>query len=137
MAADAKRRGRGPTPTRCRRGATAVEFALVAPVFLIMVLGTIELSRALWIKATMQFAMEETSRYALVNTGATTSTLESYATTIISNYGVPTSGMTVSATSTATYISIQASYTFQTIIPLLSIPDISLTAMSRVPISSS
>lgn len=32
----------------CRRGAAAIEFALVAPVFLTLVIGTVELSRWAW-----------------------------------------------------------------------------------------
>ena len=33
----------------CRLGATAVEFAIVAPLFLVMVYGVMEVERALWI----------------------------------------------------------------------------------------
>jgi len=122
---------------RCRRGATAVEFALIAPVFLIMVMGTVELSRAMWIKATMQYAAEETTRYAIVNTSASTSTLETYASNVVSTYGVSTTDMTFSATSSSTAVSITITYTFSTIVPILSIPDISLNAMSQLPLSAS
>jgi len=100
-------------------------------------MGTVELSRAMWIKATMQFAAEETTRYAIVNTSATTSDIETYATNVVSTYGVSTTNMTFSATSSATIVSITITYTFSTIIPLLSIPDISLNAKSQLPLSAS
>ena len=59
----------------CRKGATAVEFALVVPVFLVMVMGVVEVGRVLWIKATMQHAVEQTTRYFMVNNAACVSDL--------------------------------------------------------------
>lgn len=114
-----------------------MEFALIAPVFLILVMGTIELSRAMWIKATMQFAAEETSRYAIVNTSASSATLQTYATNVMTTYGVDTTGVSVVASSTSTTVTITITFTFSSIVPLLSIPDITLNAMSQVPIGTS
>ncbi|MBI1986167.1 MAG: pilus assembly protein [Rhodospirillales bacterium] len=62
MAVNATMRGRRRPFLACCRGATAVEFAIVAPLFLAMMVGVFELSRAMWIKASMQYAVEETSR---------------------------------------------------------------------------
>ena len=53
------------------RGATAVEFALVAPIFLIFVIGIIDLGRLFFIKNVMQSTVEESARYAMVNPSAT------------------------------------------------------------------
>lgn len=122
---------------RSTRGATAVKFAIVAPVFIMLVTGTIELSRVMWIKATMQFAAEETSRYALVNTSASTDTLVTYATNVVSSYGVDTTDMTFDVTSSASTISVQITYTFYSLVPLVAIPDIELSAKSQVPLSAS
>ena len=122
-----------------RRGATAVEFAMVAPIFIIMVAGVFEMGRAMWIKSSMQYAVEETTRYAIVNTSASTSTLATYASTAYSSSGNSISGATFAATQTTvsgiTYISITGSYDFTVIIPLVPFPDVTLSAKSRIPIS--
>lgn len=124
---------------RTRAGATAVEFAFVAPLFLVMVLGVIEMSRAMWIKSTMQFAVDETARFVIVNTSASTTTLETYAQTAVTDTGMGSTGMTFSAssatTSDGTFITISATYDFSVLIGYVPFPDITLTASSRIPIS--
>ena len=47
---------------RCRRGATIVEFALLAPVFLTMLFGIIEYSRFSWSRQTLQEVAYNTAR---------------------------------------------------------------------------
>ncbi|MGB0748858.1 MAG: TadE/TadG family type IV pilus assembly protein [Magnetospiraceae bacterium] len=54
-----------PRHARSRAGATAVEFALLAPVFLILAVGVIELGRAFWISSSLQYAVEQTTRVAM------------------------------------------------------------------------
>jgi Flp pilus assembly protein TadG len=130
--------GMGRSLWRCRGGATAVEFAFVGPVFLIMVLGIVELGRAMWIKNTLQFAVEETSRYAMMNPSAGTSTLETYAGTKIVGSTVLTSGNFSASTETVsgtTYVIITGSYAFESLVPLVPIPAVTLSARSRVPVS--
>ena len=48
-------------------GLTAVEFALMAPVFLTLFFGVIELGRAAYTQGVVSFAAEEATRYAVVN----------------------------------------------------------------------
>jgi len=133
------RRGGLRRLVRSRLGATAVEFALVAPIFLTMVVGVFELSRAMWIKATMQFAVEETTRFAMVNTSAATTTLETYAQNVLTGTGMSATGITFSATQDATgsvnYVTISASHNFAVITGLVPLPDVTLQAKSRVPLN--
>jgi Flp pilus assembly protein TadG len=60
-------RGR-PTPRRVRRrnGVTAVEFAIVAPIFLIMIFGIIEMGRALMVQQIITNASREGARRAII-----------------------------------------------------------------------
>lgn len=51
-----------------RKGATAVEFALLSMVVIFFIIGIIEFGRILWIQDSLQFATEEAARYAMVNT---------------------------------------------------------------------
>jgi Flp pilus assembly protein TadG len=53
---------------RDQRGTTAVEFAIVAPVFIAMLLGTIALCIALFLIGSMHYAVEEGARCRSVKT---------------------------------------------------------------------
>jgi Flp pilus assembly protein TadG len=125
---------------RSPRAATAVEFALVTPVFLIMVIGIFEMSRAMWIKSSMQYAAEETTRYAIVNSSATTTDLEAYATTALSNSGMKISGAsfiaTLTVSGTITFIQVTGTYSFSSLVPLVPFPDVTLSVKSRIPRST-
>jgi Flp pilus assembly protein TadG len=50
------------------RGTTAVEFAIVAPVFIAMLIGTITVSIGLFLIGSLHFAVEEGARCASVKT---------------------------------------------------------------------
>ncbi len=128
----------------CRMGATAVEFAIVAPVFLVMTLGVVEVGRVLWIKATMQHAVEQTTRYFMVNNAACTSslstcitTLQTYATSRFGESGMDTSGFSVTAAETTisstVYMGIAATYSYTPLIEIVEFPDVTLSALARVP----
>ncbi len=125
---------------RCRLGATAVEFGIVAPAFLIMILGAVEVSRAMWIKATLQFAVEEAARYAIVNTSATTTVVAAEAQTSCTGTGMSTNvcnGAFTAVQDTTggkTYVAITGTYSFKVIAGIVPMPDVTLNARSRVPL---
>jgi Flp pilus assembly protein TadG len=52
---------------RNQEGTTAVEFAIIAPVFLLLILGTIGLCFALFLVGSLHFAVEDGARCASVN----------------------------------------------------------------------
>lgn len=122
---------------RDTRGAIVVEFAILAPIFLIIVIGMIDFSRLFWIKSTMQFAVEQTARYAMVNADAATADLEAYA----EARGATVNGVTYSAATSSSgginFRTITATYTFSFMLPIVPIGDITLSAKSATPVSSS
>jgi Flp pilus assembly protein TadG len=64
---------------QCRnRGAAAVEFALVAPVFIMFLFGTVELGRLALARNVLANASREAARYAVIE-GATTDGVEEVA----------------------------------------------------------
>ena len=67
---------RGRTRARDERGTAIVEFALVLPILLVIVLGTLDLGKAFnnWIDAT--HLANEAARYAAVNKSPSGSSLE-------------------------------------------------------------
>ena len=127
----------------CRLGATAVEFAIVMPIFLAMVLGVIEMSRALWIKATMQYAAEQTTRYFMVNNTKTTTELETYAQARFLEMGMAsivadvTYAATQDTSTTPDNMTITLTYGFEALVSFIPVPDVTLSATANVYFNSS
>lgn len=73
-----------------REGATAVEFAIVGPVLLLLLFGIIETGRGLWTQNALNYAVEQAARCAAIdkiNCGTTTQ-IRAYAATIAgTNFG--------------------------------------------------
>lgn len=120
---------------RSTRGATAVEFALVAPVFLLFVLGIIDFGRLFWVKNMMQYATEQTARYAMVTPSASLGALETYADDVA---GGMVDGITFTAATETIddidYRTISASYSFEFMMPLIG-STLALSAKSRTPVN--
>jgi len=124
---------------RHEKGTAAVEFAMVSLLFLALLLGTVEVGRIFWTWNALQYAVEETARYAAVHSTATNSALVAYATTKMAGVSVATSQLTVTtATSTISgisFIEVTGTYAFATLVPSLvpALQSLSLTAKSKVP----
>jgi Flp pilus assembly protein TadG len=50
------------------RGSTAVEFGLLAPALMLVLVGTIEFGRLLWTQSALNYGVQEAARCASVNT---------------------------------------------------------------------
>jgi Flp pilus assembly protein TadG len=51
---------------RCNAGASAVEFAIAAPILFVLMFAIIEFGTAWWTKNALQYAIERAARYAVV-----------------------------------------------------------------------
>lgn len=78
-----------------RRGASATEFAVVAPVFFLMVIGFIEFGRALMVQQVLVNASRVGARQAIATTGTTTA-VQSAVTEYASGVAVPGVSVNVS-----------------------------------------
>jgi len=58
---------------RDERGQALVEFALILPVLLLLILGLFDVARAVWQENTLAFASREATRYAIIHGSAATS----------------------------------------------------------------
>src|SRR5438132_12269139 len=67
-----------------RRGAAAVEFAIVLPVFVILVFGMIEYGRMVMVQQVITNASREGARRAVLD-GATTSSVQTAVTSYLTN----------------------------------------------------
>ena len=61
---------------RCRRGAAAVEFAIVSVVFMMLLVAIVDFGRTLYIKNQLSFLADQTARAVLVNPNAQNAQLE-------------------------------------------------------------
>lgn len=122
------------------KGSVAVEFAMVSILFLGFLFGIIEFGRLFWTMNALQYAIESTARYALVNEDATNDDLEAYA--IDSMSGVANSNnLTITTTQTMisgiSFIEVDGTYVFTTMLPFISdsLGTYNMTAQSRIPYS--
>ncbi len=83
-----------------RRGAAAAELALVLPVFILIVVGMFELSRALMLKHAVTAAAQDACRVAILD-GSTSTSVRSKATASLSTSGIGPTSIAVTTNPTA------------------------------------
>jgi Flp pilus assembly protein TadG len=127
----------GLCPSSDIRGVAAVEFALILLPLLLMVLGIIDGGRMLWTQNSLQYAVEQAARCAVVNTTTcgTTAQIQSYAASMV--YGMSLSSSVFSSASPGPDCGatktreVSASYSYT---PLFPFPNnVTLTATSCRP----
>jgi len=64
----------GPRKSFFRRAQSTVEFALVFPVFVLLLMGVVDLSRYMFIQSTMSHVIRSSLRYAVTGQQSTTTT---------------------------------------------------------------
>jgi Flp pilus assembly protein TadG len=64
---------------RSAEGAAILEFGIIAPVFILILFGVVEFGRLHWVRNSIEYAAEQTARWAIVNTAATDSQLKAHA----------------------------------------------------------
>jgi len=146
--------GRDGIIRRWRRsvsGTTAVEMAIVLPVFMAMVMGIIEFGRLFWVQSSLRHSVEQTTRIAMAEYTRESFTNNSFSTwfsTWSSNlvteapdeiFGFDPTAITFTATTSTVsgidYVSIVADYTFDFLYPIIpGSSSIDLTAMSKTPL---
>ena len=105
-----------------RRGAAAIEYAIVLPVLLLFVLGVMDTGRLLWTYVTIYRATEAAARCAAIAAAVPTAVncttagqTQTYAVTAAWGLTIPTSAFTVS--NPACGMQVHATYVFQFVIP--------------------
>jgi Flp pilus assembly protein TadG len=117
---------------RDESGASAVEFALTAPVFFLFVFGIVEFGLLLWTQVGMQRGAELAARCATVNSTlcGTSSAIQSYAAQ--QAFGLNLPDTTFTATTPACGNQVSGSYSFQ-FPSFLHLSAVSLTAQACFP----
>lgn len=104
---------------REKDGATVIEFAFVVMPFLLIVFGIIEAGRIGLTLNGVQYAIEETSRYAAINNGISNQALQTYAEEKLQGMFVNTSDFIITSSHSTSggveFVQIDASYKHSTI----------------------
>ncbi len=119
---------------RSRLGAVALEFALVFPVFLLLIYGLFEFSRVFWTENTLEFAVEEAARFAIVDSTAQDAAIINVA--INSAAGLDVNNIIFAVTrdtiGTQDFVTVDAAYNFDLLFPILPVGPFNLTGSSRM-----
>jgi hypothetical protein len=142
---------------RTGRGQAMVEFALIAPIFFLVLFAIVEGGRFMFYYEALNHATREGARYAIVNganslgcpTGppAPNSTpCDTAGDDVVdrvrsSAYGMPPSSIAVIPTwnpnnGRGSIVNVQASLTYSTLVPLLPLPPITVTAESSLVVNN-
>ena len=97
---------------RSERGVTAIEAAILLPAFIYFIFGITELSRMFWVQTTLDYAVAEAARYAIVNSAATSSQIQGIAVSRASPINATTSNFNVTITAPGSDITINGTYNF-------------------------
>lgn len=133
QATGAKRTGRARARGLGTRGLVTLEFAVVAPAFLTLLLGTFEFGRALWMQVSLRYAVQLAARCISVNTtlcGSASSTA-SYAASQVIGMTVPSTDFTVTTPSCGNQVAASVPFTF--VVARMFSYSITLTASSCYP----
>lgn len=121
------------------RGTAAVEFAILVPIFLLFIFGIFEFGRMFWTQNTLQFAADETGRYAMAHATATSSDLTSFLKSKVSS-GVDPNQVAVAVVNDTTggvkFVTVTADYTFSFLSAIIPYGPIQLTGRTRVPLGT-
>ena len=129
-----RKHAKSPRRSR-RRGAVAIEYALILPALLLLVIGIIDTGRALWTYTTLYRATEAAARCAAINTTdcGTVGQVQSYA--AAQAFGLKIDGSAFSVATAACGIQVNGTYDFTFAIPAFttSLGTITLTAAACYP----
>ena len=122
---------------RDARGNAAIEFAILAPVLVLFILGIFETGRLYFVRGSMRYAINEAARYAMVFATAQNTAIEQRVRDNL--IGIPAADVTATVTDQViggiNYKQISLSYNFSSIVgSFLPWPSIALNTQTAVPI---
>jgi Flp pilus assembly protein TadG len=100
-----------------RRSSVALEYGLIAPMLIVLVLGIIDTGRLLWTYTTLYRATEAAARCGAINTTtcATATQIKAYA--VVEAWGLTIDASAFTVAAQACGLQVSASYDFVSIIP--------------------
>src|SRR6185437_3378140 len=111
-------------------GSSAVEFALVFPVFILMVIGIFETGRALWTQSLLNYAVQTAARCGAIDTTtcASNTATVTYAVQSSAPLTIPSGDFTASTQTCGSQVT--GSYPFTFVVPQLFPFNVTLSAQA-------
>lgn len=119
---------------RDQSGAVAMEMALTAPVFCLLIMGGCEIGYLFWNKFGLQRGVEMAARCAAVNITQCPNDTATKNYAVVQTYGVNPPSSVFSVVTTGCGIQVTASRNVQMISGSLGIPAVTITARSCFPV---
>lgn len=94
---------------RQNRGATAIEFAVILPVYLLFILGIIELGYVFWAISSLHYGASFGARYAFVEPTSSSSEIRSVA---LDKVDVPGTVIDYTVTKNPLFVDIDGTFTY-------------------------
>ena len=119
-------------------GATAVEFAMVATAFIIMMFGTIYTGLMLYHKSSLKWAVELAARSAITNASVSQSSLQAIVNGHLTSIGVPAATVTYTpgVSNGVSAGTVSASFTHSYTIPMVNTFTLTFSETVVVPLGS-
>ena len=136
---------------RRSRGATLVEFALVAPIFFLVLFSIVEAARFVFYYEVLNNATRDGARYAIVHgensfdpTGPPNDPSGADVIARVKQSAIGVLGSAISVTPTwspatnerGTTVTVRASYTYSTILPIVPLPPVTVEAESSLVLNN-
>ena len=123
---------------RNRKGVTAIEFAIVFPILILTVMGTLEFGRALKVRNEMSHALSRAVRVINLDAEQTTGAIKELLASYLADYGSEDLAVNVSSTTLSgiDYMNISVSFPFHATIPFSSASLLNLQVETLAPVIS-
>lgn len=126
-----------------QQGTTAIEFGLIGIMFIMLIAGIFEVGRLYYTWNTFQYAVENTTRYALVQNNINEEELREYAYSQMLGLASDPDSVSVTVAEETSgsidFVRVSGTYRFRTITAILpdAFSEITLEASSRLPVPPS
>ena len=120
----------------CRLGSVAIEFAVLLPVFLALIYGLFEFARVAWTQTTLEYAVEEAARFAMVNPSASETEITDVANDSAAGLDAAEIIINVSFVTVGggDFVTVVGTYNFVPIVKIVGIGTFDITSTAQMPI---
>ncbi len=119
--------------TRCRGGTTAVEFAMTAPLYLMVAVGILQLSLYLWTVLGLAHAVDMSARCAAIGSSTCVDVAATQTFAAMQAYGLTVEPSRFTVTKEACGQSVAIVYDYSIAIPMLPAMTLPVDARSCIP----
>ena len=125
-----------PSWLACERASAALEFGIVAPVLMLLMLGVVEFGRLHWVRNSMEYAAEQTARWAIVNTAATDAQIKAHAEEQFDGISAGTAVVAIDRDTSngLSFVTVTVTYDFQFLADIIGLGTLPLRSETRVPL---